>query len=189
MYDVNGVSSHTDGITIPYKWRTDQPRNAIDIAVAYMRDTLGIDVESRVPTHEITGEQKEWLRSRHNLSKLHEYSYASAERQNFLAELVYLNVMSVDEAKNLGLVMYPGHTGVLQQPDITGFTSDAPRYANFAEVLANALATQQDFISYIQGKANDPDFSHPKDFDYLESAIKNAEQQRELYEMLIGLYE
>lgn len=186
---LDSATEEMEEITIPDKWRTDQPKNAIDIAVAYMRDTLGIDVDSRVPTHEITEEQKEWLSSRHDLSKLHEYSFASAERQNFLADLVYLNVMSADEAKNFGLVTFPGHTAVLQKAESTGFTVGAPQYTNFADVLANALSTQQDLISYIRDKANDPARSEAKDFDYLNSALKNAERQRELYEMLLGLYE
>lgn len=179
----------TEKVTIPDKWRTDQPKNAIDIAIAYMRDTLGIDVESRAPTHEITEEQKEWLNSRHDLSKLHEYSPVSAERQNFLADLVYLNVMSADEAKNFGLVVFPGHTGVMRKAETTEFTPGFLQYTNFAEVLASSISTQQDLISYIQDKANDPLRSDPRDFDYLDSALKNARRQRELYEMLLGLYE
>lgn len=153
-----------------------------------MQDHLGIDANKRTPTHEITGEQKEWLASRHDLSKLHEYSPVSAERQNFLADLVYLNVISPDDAKNFGLTVFPGHTAVLQKAESTGFAAGAPQYTNFADVLANALSTQQDLISYIQDKANDPTRREAKDFDYLNSALKNADRQRELYEMLLGLY-
>ena len=185
---LNSFVDGTEEATIPDKWRTDQPKNAIDIAVAYMQDHLGIDANKRTPTHEITEEQKEWLASRHDLSKLHEYSPVSAERQNFLADLVYLNVMSVDEAKNFGLVVFPGHTAVMQKADKPAFTLGAPQYTNFADVLASALSTQQDLISYIQNKANDPTRSEAKDFDYLESALKNADRQRKLYEMLLGLY-
>ena len=186
---LNSFVDGTEEATIPDKWRTDQPKNAIDVAVAYMQDHLGIDANKRTPTHEITEEQKEWLASRHDLSKLHEYSPVSAERQNFLADLVYLNVISPDEAKNFGLTVFPGHTAVLQKAESTGFTAGAPQYTNFAEVIAGALSTQQDLISYIQDKANDPAGSEAKDFDYLENALKNAERQRKLYEMLLGLYE
>ena len=85
--------------------------------------------------------------------------------------------------------MFPGHTAVLQKAESTGFTVGAPQYTNFADVLASALSTQQDLISYIQDKAKDPTRSEAKDFDYLESALKNADRLREFYEMLRGLYE
>lgn len=186
---LDSAQEEMEEIAIPDKWRTDQPQNAIDIAAAYMRDTLGIDIDSRAPTHEITEEQKEWLNSRHDLSKLHEYSPASTERQNFLADLVYLNVMSADEAKNFGMVVFPGHTAVMRKVESPELMPGFLQHTNFAEVLAGAVSTQQDLISYIQDKANDPLRSDPKDFDYLDSALKNARQQRELYEMLLGLYE
>lgn len=189
---LDSAKEETEEITIPDKWRTDQPKNAIDIAVAYMRDELGIDVDSRVPTYEITEEQKEWLSSRHDLSKLHEYSFASAERQNFLADLVYLNVISADEAKMVGLTQVPmGRIGVLERVEGTRFTVDAPqnKYRNFAELLAGVLESQSKFISYMQDKADDPQRSEPEDFDYLESALKYAELHRKLYEALLGLYE
>ena len=145
---LNSFVDGTDEIIIPDKWRIYQQRNAIDIAVACMCDMLGIDVDSRVITHEITEEQKEWLSSRHGLSKQHEYSFVSAERQNFFADLVYLDVMSGYETKTNGLTKVPiGHIGVLEKVEGTRYTVDAPpQYTNFAEILAGVLDSKLNFI-------------------------------------------
>ena len=187
---------------IPDKWclDTDKFGAGVEKAVKYMKDNLGIDPYNRTPTHEITDEQLQWLKSRHNLDDIYKTESGTCDDgccgwsmgwwdENFLSDLVYLNVISPDEAKTFGLVTFPEHTAVLQKAKSTGFAVGAPQYTNFADVLANALSTQQDLISYIQDKANDPTRSEAKDFDYLNSALKNAERQRELYEMLLGLYE
>lgn len=187
---------------IPDKWcpDTDKFGTGVEKAVKYMKDNLGIDPYNRTPTHEITDEQLQWLKSRHNLDDIYKTESGTCDDgccgwsmgwwdENFLSDLVYLNVISPDEAKTFGLVTFPEHTAVLQKAESTGFAVGAPQYTNFADVLASALSTQQDLISYIQDKANDPTRSEAKDFDYLESALKNAERQRKLYEMLLGLYE
>lgn len=187
---------------IPEKWcqDTDKFGAGVDKAIKYMKENLGIDPYNRTPTHEITDEQLQWLKSRHNLDDIYKTESGTSDDgrsgwtkswwdENFLSDLVYLNVISPDDAKNFGLTLFPGHTAVLQKAESTGFAVGAPQYTNFAEVIAGALSTQQDLISYIQDKANDPTRSEAKDFDYLNSALKNAERQRELYEMLLGLYE
>ena len=186
---------------IPDKWclDTDKFGTGVDKAVKYMKENLGIDLCNRTPTHEITDEQLQWLKSRHNLDDIYKTEGGTSDDgrsgwtmswwdENFLSDLVYLNVISVDEAKKFGLVVFPEHTAVMQKADRPAFTLGAPQYTNFADVLASALSTQQDLISYIQDKANDPTRSEAKDFDYLNSALKNADRQRELYEMLLGLY-
>ena len=101
---VENVAQSENNI-IPDRWKTCWGSSesygwGVDIAVKFMREEMGIDVSERVPTHEITDEQKDWLASRHNLDTIQNYGINTLEMQNFLADLVYLNVYSPDEAKN-----------------------------------------------------------------------------------------
>lgn len=91
----------------PEKWVTEAgfAADAIEAAAAFMRDELGIDVSEIEPTHEITPEQMDWLRSRHDFSAMEHYEMYSfkndggqtqygfkttAEYSNFLGDLIYI---------------------------------------------------------------------------------------------------
>ena len=56
----------------PEKWVTQAGylADAVKAAAAFIRDELGIDASKIEPTHEITPEQMEWLRSRHDFSSM-----------------------------------------------------------------------------------------------------------------------
>ncbi len=91
---------------VPDKWITESgiDSSAVDEVLKYL-DILGEDTEHRKPTHDITDEQIEWLKSRHDFEKLcsgeagYNASGGSAEIQNFYADLVYLNVFSPKDTK------------------------------------------------------------------------------------------
>ncbi len=65
----------------------------------------GIDADSRTPTHEITDEQMEWLGSKYDLEFLSVCSFTHSEYGNFMLDLAYLNVFSLDEVENMYGVM------------------------------------------------------------------------------------
>lgn len=65
----------------------------------------GIDADSRTPTHEITDEQMEWLSSRYDLDFLGACSFTHEDYGNFMLDLAYLNVFSLDEVENMFGVM------------------------------------------------------------------------------------
>ncbi len=91
----------------PEKWVTEAgfAADAIEAAAAFMRDELGIDASEIEPAHEITPEQMDWLRSRHDLSAMQRYETysfvndggqtqygfkATPEYSNFMGDLMYI---------------------------------------------------------------------------------------------------
>lgn len=183
-----------NSIEIPDKWRTGdsaESSNGIDIAVKFMRDKLGIDVSQREPTHEITEEQKEWLTSRHDLDNIHNYAINTLEMQNFLGDLVYLNVYTPDEAMKLRLVALPSHTGMVGHVDGVGsdgiFSSASVR--NFAEMIARTIDTQRSIIEYIKAKYEDPARSEKEDGEYIQKASDFMANKQECYNALLTLFE
>lgn len=79
----------------------------------------GIDAEIRTPTHEITDEQMEWLNSRYDLDFLSVCSFSHPDYGNFMLDLAYLNVFSLDEVENMYGVMpfNANHKGYLYKLD------------------------------------------------------------------------
>ena len=61
----------------------------------------GIDADSRTPTHEITAEQLEWLNSKYDLDFFGTCSITNEEFGNFMLDLAYLNVFSLEEVENM----------------------------------------------------------------------------------------
>lgn len=79
----------------------------------------GIDADKRTPTHEITDEQMEWLSSRYDLDFLSVCSFTHEDYGNFMLDLAYLNVFSLDEVENMFGVMpfNSNHRGYLYKID------------------------------------------------------------------------
>ena len=96
----------TSDISVPEKWITDGGlgNSAVEEVLRYL-DIIGEDTKNRKPTHDITDEQIEWLKSRHDIERLrsgeagYNASGGPAEIQNFYADLVYLNVFSPEDTK------------------------------------------------------------------------------------------
>lgn len=184
-----------NGAEIPDMWKTGWGNAesfgwGVDIVVKYMREELDINVSERVPTHEITDEQKDWLASRHDLGTIQNYSINTLEMQNFLADLVYLNIYSPDEAKNLTLVSYPSHTGRVERLDNV---SDGRVFhtgeRNFADLIANTINAQRSIIDYMQKKYDDPVRSQQEDLEYIQKASAFLANKQECYNALLKLFE
>lgn len=93
-----------------YTIDTDSPKgytvnkNALD-KVREKLNEEGVDADKRTPTHEITDEQMEWLGSKYDLEFLSVCSFTHSEYGNFMLDLAYLNVFSLDEVENMYGVM------------------------------------------------------------------------------------
>ena len=100
----------------PEKWVTEAgySADAVEIAEKFLRDELGIDASKIEPTHEITPEQMEWLKSRNDFSSMRRcdmYSFVNdgghtqygfnytPEFSNFMGDLMYLGIFSKQELK------------------------------------------------------------------------------------------
>lgn len=177
-------------VVIPDKWITDRGQGrGIDVAVEFMRDKMKIDFSEREPTHKITDEQKEWLASRHDLDNIHNYTINTPEKQNFLADLVYLNIYTPDEARTLTLVSFPAHTGRVGRVDGVNDNGFFHRNAgNFAEMVAGTIDAQRSIIEYIQAKYSDPARSEKEDWEFIREASAFLENKTECYNTLLDLF-
>lgn len=182
-------------VRIPDKWKIGWGAEnslgwGVDIAVEFMRVELGINVSEREPTHEITDEQKDWLVSRHDLDTIQNYGINTLEMQNFLADLVYLNVYSPDEAKNLTLVSFPEHTSRVGKLDnVSEGRIFHTNEGNFADLVAGAIDIQRSIIDYIREKYNDPVRSEEDDLIYIQKASDFLANKQECYNVLLGFFE
>lgn len=184
-----------NNVKIPDRWKTgwgtaESYGWGVDIAVKFMREEMGINISERVPTHEITDEQRDWLASRHNLETIQNYGINTLEMQNFLADLVYLNVYSPDEAKKLTLVSFPSHTGrVAQLDNVSDGRVFHTNEGNFADLIASTIDAQHSIIDYMQKKYDDPIRSQSEDMEYIQKVSQFLANKQECYSALLKLFE
>lgn len=147
---------------------------------------LGIDMDNRPePTHAITTEQEEWLASRHDLSKLPNAPACSEESSNFMLDLVYLNVLSWDEAvKSQSTIISfpPGEKGWIMWDDERENVSPADNFLDAMEKTADSLA---DFLmKYIEQKYGKVEDAPGDVKEWYETHNKIVEQKREIHDFL-----
>ncbi len=91
-------------VDVPERWLGGYSEPArcfasgIKAAENFLKNKLGIDPDKREPTHEITDEQREWLESRHELSKI---NGDGEEYGELVADLIYLNVYTPMEIASM----------------------------------------------------------------------------------------
>lgn len=115
---LNEAAEENELYSVPDKWtgehlytideNTPEGYRVNKDALSRVRKQLeaeGIDADSRTSTHEITDEQMEWLSSRYDLDFLSACSFTHEDYGNFMLDLAYLNVFSLDEVENMFGVM------------------------------------------------------------------------------------
>ena len=93
---------YTNDINAPMGYRVN--REAFDHVREQLRSE-GIDADSRIPTHEITDEQMDWLEARYDFDYLSVCGYQHTEFGNFMLDLAYMNVFSLEEVEDMCGVM------------------------------------------------------------------------------------
>ncbi len=151
-------------------------------------EKLGIDLDNRGrATHEITAEQKEWLASRYDLSAIQNAAVGSDEHNNFMIDLVYLNVFSMDETviSHSSVVSFaPGEKGSISFDDeiVSSAENFIDRMSETADTLADFL---MEYIAQKYGKIEDA----PDDVkEWYENTNKIAEQKREVHDVLAKFF-
>lgn len=149
-------------------------------------EKLGIDLENRgKATHEITAEQQEWLSSRYDLSALRSAAVGSAEHNNFMLDLVYLNVFSIEETviSNSTVVSFaPGEKGSIT---FDGENKSISSAENFIGSMSETADTLADFImEYIARKYGNVKDAPDKVKEWYENTNKIVEQKREVHDVL-----
>ena len=115
----------------------------------------GIDADRRTPTHEITDEQMEWLGSRYDLDFLSACSFSHPDYGNFMLDLAYMNVFSLDEVENMyGVLPFnANHKGYLYKEDtgdgLSGYVNQFGGVNNYVD--EDDLYTQL-IMEYIKAK-------------------------------------
>ncbi|MCI8603386.1 MAG: hypothetical protein HFE79_04485 [Ruminiclostridium sp.] len=192
--------SSSNEVKIPSSWclDTDKYGAGIDKAVEYMKKELGIDPYNRKPTHEITAEQMQWIKSRHNLDDIYKTANGTDNDgccswtmswwdENFLSDLVYLNVISPEDAKSFGWIAFPkSESGKAYAVSDCGNASSGR--LSITEVAAKVLQKQQAHIDSIYEKyENDFSLMLKQDKEYLEAAQKLLEKNQIWYDLLMRL--
>lgn len=127
---------YTNDASTPEGYKVN--RNALD-KVKRQLEEEGIDANSRTPTHEITDEQMEWLSSRYDLDFLSACSFTHEDYGNFMLDLAYLNVFSLDEVENMFGVMpfNANHKGYLYKMDtgdgLSGYVNPLGGVGNYVD--------------------------------------------------------
>lgn len=192
--------SLSDKVKIPDNWclDTDKYGAGVDKAVKYMQTELGINPYDREPTYKMTDEQIQWIKSRHNLDEVYKTSSGSCDDgcsswtmswwdENFLSDLVYLNVISPEDAKNFGWIAFPGsEVGKVYAASDQGNARSGG--LSITEVAAKVLQKQQAHIDSIYEKyENDLSLMLKRDREYLETAQKLLEKNQIWYDILMRL--
>lgn len=132
LFEIGSQTPLPESIGAPDRWTSEQfytidldtlegyrvNRAALERVKAQLQSE-GIDAHGRTPTHEITDEQMEWLGSRYDLDFLSICSFEHPDFGNFMLDLAYLNVFSLDEVENMyGVLPFnANHKGYLYKLD------------------------------------------------------------------------
>lgn len=199
--DCLGIFSDGTAAGIPDKWCSDTDKfgSGVAKAVRYMKESLGIDPDNRTPTYRITDEQMEWLKSRHNLDDIYKTKNDTCEDgccgatmswwdENFLSDLVYLNVISPEDAKSFGWIAFPGsESGKVYAASDSG-SADSGRFS-IIDVAAKVLQKQKSHIDSIYEKyENNLSLMLKQDEEYLETAQNLLEKNQIWLDILKSLY-
>ncbi len=108
--------------------------------------------------------------------------------ENFLSDLVYLNVISPEDAKSFGWIAFPGsESGRVYAASDCGNANSGK--LSITDVAAKVLQKQQDHIDSIYEKYdNNLSLMLKQDIEYLETAQKLLEKNQIWYDILMRLY-
>ncbi len=165
----------------PEKWLWDWTgESPVKKAVKFL-ENMGVDVKNREPSHSLTIEQKEWLRSRHDLDAIYNSTASPLDTYNFRADLAYLGVISPDESENIGVGVIPTHCN---RNGMLLFDIEKPS-GNYIENLRKIMSKQKTVVDYFREKYNDPSRRQDEDLRYIEATQRLIDFQ----ELYIGLME
>lgn len=188
-------------LAIPDKWCSDTDKfgSGVTKAVKYMKESLGIDPDNRTPTYKMTAEQLQWLKSRHNLDDIYKTANGTCDDgccgwtmswwdENFLSDLVYLNVISPEDAKSFGWIAFPGSESGRAYAASDSDGAGSGRFS-IIDVAAKVLQKQKSHIDSIYEKyENNLSLMLKQDEEYLETAQRLLEKNQIWLDILKSLY-
>lgn len=164
----------------PEKWMTELSNEGpIEKAAAFLAE-MGIDADKREPTHNLTDEQKEWLKSRHDLDAI-EKGNSPLDDANFRADLVYLGAITPDEANGVWSIEVPVNINGIQ------WTTPSTSGLDMLDVLRNNLSVQRNILRQVEERYSDPMRRDPGDWSFIESDREHVSFQELYIEMMEDL--
>ncbi len=166
--------------------------NNLDVIIKFKEkmSELGIDMDKRPEsTHEITAEQEKWLASRYDLSKIRNAPIGSEEYSNFMLDLVYLNVFSLDEiiaAQSTPFAPPPGENGMVFSVDKRENISHADNCLD--TILENADTLEDFLMEYIEQKYGKVEDAPDDVKEWYENINKAVEKKREFHDFLARFF-
>ena len=159
-------------------------------ALAKVREALraeGINADKRTPTHEITDEQLEWLSSRYDLHYMSVCPVSEPEFGNFMLDLAYLNVFSLDEVENMWL--FPPQTDKPQLVSVYYFGDpETGAGAGYVSQVSGDIISYEEWLEERQEqligdyiKAENPDLT---DKEYSEMTAEYSARMKERMDIL-----
>ncbi len=116
-----------------------------------------ISTDNSVPTHKITEEQMEWLKSKYDLEFLSACSITNEEYGKFILDLVKLNVFSIEDVENMYGVMpfNANHKGYLYALDTKdGKTGYVNPFSGEENYLDNKNLQKGLAVEYLKSEYN-----------------------------------
>lgn len=154
-----------------------------------VNETMLSKVKSQniAPTHKITEEQIEWLKSKYDFVFLSSCSIENEEYGKFILDLVELNVFSTDDVENMYGVMRfnANHTGYLYALETedgkTGYVNPFGGADNYLdeEALQNGL-----IVEYLKSEYNGL-----SEEEYIKMAEELAAQRRECLSVIEYIFD
>lgn len=129
-------------------------------AISQVKEQLkseGIDADKRIPTHKITEEQQEWLNSRYDFDFLNACSFTHEEFGKFMLDLAYLNVFSLDEVKNMYIVLpfNANHKGYVYKLETNGSSSGYVNpFGEDEDLIDNEELQMELIMEYLKSQYN-----------------------------------
>lgn len=179
-------------VEIPDKWVTEDGKSAEKIVRSFLEEQ-GIDFEETIPTHELTEEQKEWLRSRHDFENM-KLGLFNEECENFYADLMVLGVCSYRDIQKLFLTQIPMDGGgvLMKVPpvDMSSFGLNiGTGLRSLKHVYQTTFDMQNSILTAIINNAGSPSALSAEDKKFVDTATEFLSQKQMIYELLLGLFE
>lgn len=180
-------------IQIPDSWATKGvAKSGVNAAEKFLREN-GIDPDNIVPSHHITSEQMDWLRSRHDLSNM-ELHIDTQECQDLYGDLIVLGVCTFDEIMQLFAIQMP-ENGVLRQvnPSDLGISGlgIGTGLSSLKQTFRYTFDKQKAILSAFMNGIGNRQLSELNEADqrFVQSASELLSKKQELYDLLLGLFE
>lgn len=180
-------------LNIPDSWVTEgSDKSGVKAAEEFLAKN-GIKIKDIIPTHQITEEQMEWLKSRHDLSNM-ELHMDTPECQNLYGDLTVLGICTFDEIKKLFLVALP-EDGLLSraEPADLGINGLGVQKGSgsLKQVFNRTVDMQQAILSaFMESRGNRPlSALSEKDQKFVNNANELLSKKQEMYDLLLGLFE